>query len=82
MNEDGCKKDVCEYLAAVPLRERAVHKELRRTIKAASPMAEERLSYAMPGFMYHGSPSSLPRSKPTPGFKVGTSKSWTGSKTN
>lgn len=47
-------QDVDEYLAAVPAKERAVLEELRRTIRAAAPMAEERISYRMPAFMEHG----------------------------
>lgn len=50
----GRPKDVDEYLSAVPEKEWAVLEELRRTIKAAAPMAEERISYGMPGFMYNG----------------------------
>ena len=47
-------KDVDEYLAAVPEKDRAALEDLRRTIKAAAPMADERISYGMPGYMYHG----------------------------
>lgn len=50
----GPAQDVDEYLAAVPAKERAVLEELRRTIRAAAPMAEERISYRMPAFLYHG----------------------------
>lgn len=47
-------KDIDEYLASVPEKERAALFALRRTIRAAAPMAEERISYGMPAFMYHG----------------------------
>jgi uncharacterized protein YdhG (YjbR/CyaY superfamily) len=47
-------KDVDEYLASVPEKERAALSELRRTIRAAAPMAEESISYQMPAFRYHG----------------------------
>ncbi len=50
----GKAKNVDEYLSALPEKERAVLEELRRIIKAAAPMAEERISYGMPGFMYRG----------------------------
>lgn len=50
----GPAQDVDEYLAMVPAKERAVLEELRRTIRAAAPMAEERISYRMPAFMEHG----------------------------
>jgi uncharacterized protein YdhG (YjbR/CyaY superfamily) len=47
-------KDVDEYLASVPEKERATLSELRRIIRAAAPMAEESISYQMPAFRYHG----------------------------
>jgi hypothetical protein len=46
-------KDINEYLASVPKKERAVQSELRRTIWAAAPMAEESISYRMPAFSNH-----------------------------
>ncbi len=56
--EEGTKtvpaQDVDAYLALVPEKERAVLEALRRTIRAAAPMAEERISYRMPGYLYHG----------------------------
>jgi uncharacterized protein YdhG (YjbR/CyaY superfamily) len=57
MNKDQPKKsakNVDEYLAAVPEEERAVLEKLRRTIRAAAPMAEEVISYQIPTFKYHG----------------------------
>jgi uncharacterized protein YdhG (YjbR/CyaY superfamily) len=47
-------KDIDEYLSSVPEKERAVLSELRRTIRAAAPMAEESMSYQMPAFSHHG----------------------------
>lgn len=47
-------KDVAKYLTAVPARVRAVPEDLCRTIRAAAPVAEERISYGMPGYRYHG----------------------------
>jgi uncharacterized protein YdhG (YjbR/CyaY superfamily) len=46
--------DVDEYMSMVPEKERAVLSELRRTIRAAAPMAEESMSYQMPAFSHHG----------------------------
>ena len=45
---------VDEYLASVPAQDRAVLEALRRTIRAAAPMAAEKISYGMPAFMEHG----------------------------
>jgi uncharacterized protein YdhG (YjbR/CyaY superfamily) len=47
-------KNVDEYLAAVPEEMRAVLENLRKTIRAAAPMAEEVISYRIPTFRYHG----------------------------
>lgn len=47
-------KDVDEYLAKVPDDSRAALQELRRTIRAAAPVAEETISYGMPAFRHHG----------------------------
>ena len=47
-------KTVDAYLAQVPPKERALLKKLRKTIKSAAPMAEEVISYQMPGYKYHG----------------------------
>ena len=47
-------KDVDEYLAGVPKEARATLEKLRKTIKAAAPMASEGISYQMPMFKHHG----------------------------
>ena len=47
-------KDVDEYLAGVPKEVRATLEKLRRTIKAAAPMAAEVISYQMPMYKHHG----------------------------
>ncbi len=47
-------KDVDEYLARVPPEMRTVLQELRRTIRAAAPEAEEVISYQMPAFRHYG----------------------------
>ena len=47
-------KNVDEYLATVPKEARAALEKLRRTIKAAAPMATETISYQMPMYKHHG----------------------------
>ncbi len=47
-------KDIDAYLNAVPKEMRDVLEQLRNTIKAAAPNAEETISYQMPAFKYHG----------------------------
>lgn len=44
-------KDVDEYLAAIPEKERIALEDLR---KDAAPMAKERISYRIPTYKYHG----------------------------
>lgn len=43
-----------EYLKALPEKERMVLSELRKTIKATAPKADEVIGYGMPGYKYHG----------------------------
>jgi uncharacterized protein YdhG (YjbR/CyaY superfamily) len=43
-----------EYLASVPPRNRALLKELRRTIRAIVPEVEECISYRLPAFRFQG----------------------------
>lgn len=43
-----------EYIAASPSKVRPTLKEIRRTIRAAAPGAEELISYRMPAFRMHG----------------------------
>jgi uncharacterized protein YdhG (YjbR/CyaY superfamily) len=45
---------VDEYLAALPAERRGPMQELRDTIRAAAPEAEEVITYKMPGFKSHG----------------------------
>jgi uncharacterized protein YdhG (YjbR/CyaY superfamily) len=47
-------KDVSAYIAAAPKEVRGKLRELRRTIRKAAPEAEERISYGMPYYSYHG----------------------------
>jgi len=58
MRKTGAKsaapKNVDEYLAGVPKEARATLEKLRKTIKAAAPMASEGISYQMPMYKHHG----------------------------
>jgi uncharacterized protein YdhG (YjbR/CyaY superfamily) len=47
-------KTVDEYLAGLPKEARATLAKLRKTIKAAAPMASEVISYQMPMYKHHG----------------------------
>jgi uncharacterized protein YdhG (YjbR/CyaY superfamily) len=47
-------KDVDAYLASAPKELRAVLENLRASIKAAAPKAEESISYQIPTYKYHG----------------------------
>jgi len=47
-------RNVDEYLAGVPKEARAALEKLRKTIKAAAPMASEGISYQMPMYKHHG----------------------------
>lgn len=46
--------DVDAYLAGLPPERAAAMAELRRTIRAAAPHADEVISYRMPAFKTHG----------------------------
>lgn len=47
-------RDVDEYIADAPVSAQAALRQLRKTITAAVPAAEERLSYGMPYYHHHG----------------------------
>jgi uncharacterized protein YdhG (YjbR/CyaY superfamily) len=47
-------KNVDAYIQSAPIKVRAKLIQLRKIIKAAAPMAEERISYGMPYYGYHG----------------------------
>ena len=53
MNESAAK-NVDEYIAQFPPNVQATLNQLRQTIKAAAPMAEEQISYMMPAYRYKG----------------------------
>jgi uncharacterized protein YdhG (YjbR/CyaY superfamily) len=50
----GEASSVDEYIAAAPEQSRPILKELRATIRAAAPQAEERISYGMPSYHLNG----------------------------
>jgi uncharacterized protein YdhG (YjbR/CyaY superfamily) len=54
MRQTAPAKNVDEYLAGVPKETRTVLEKLRKTIKAAAPMASEVISYQMPMYKHHG----------------------------
>jgi len=54
MKKTAPAKNVDEYLAGVPTEARATLEKLRKTIKAAAPMASEVISYQMPMYKHHG----------------------------
>ena len=47
-------KTVDEYIDRYPPKVQNVLHKLRRTIRKAAPRAEEVISYAIPGYKYHG----------------------------
>jgi uncharacterized protein YdhG (YjbR/CyaY superfamily) len=47
---------VTEYIAAFPKEVQPLLNQIRKTIKAAAPTAEEGISYGMPGYKYNGKP--------------------------
>ena len=44
-------KDIDEYVAGFPPKVRAILEQVRRTVRAAAPEAEEKISYRMPTFV-------------------------------
>jgi uncharacterized protein YdhG (YjbR/CyaY superfamily) len=49
-------KNVDEYIGAFPQKIQRLLKQIRKTIKAAAPKAEESISYQMPAYKYLGRP--------------------------
>ncbi len=45
---------VDEYISRFPAKTQGLLKQLRKTIKAAAPKAEEVISYGIAGYKYHG----------------------------
>jgi uncharacterized protein YdhG (YjbR/CyaY superfamily) len=61
-----------EYIATFPKDIQKILGELRETIKAASPGAEEKISYQMPTFTLHGNLVYFAAHKNHIGFYPGT----------
>jgi len=47
-------KDIDEYIARYPAAVQAILQEIRQTIRAAAPGAQEKISYQMPAFHLKG----------------------------
>lgn len=47
---------VDEYIQAFPQNVQSVLEEVRRTIREAAPMAEEKIAYGIPGYKLNGKP--------------------------
>ena len=47
-------RDIDEYLAGVPEKQRATLEKLRKTIRAAAPQAAEAISYRIPTIKHQG----------------------------
>lgn len=47
-------ESVDEYISSFPKETQKLLKQMRATIKKAAPKAEEKISYAMPGYLYNG----------------------------
>lgn len=54
MKKTAKPKDVAAYIAAAPKGVQGKLKELRAIIRRTAPGAEEKLSYGMPYYAYHG----------------------------
>ena len=61
-----------EYIATFPMEIQKILEELRATIKAAAPGAEEKISYQMPAFAFHGNLVYFAAHKNHIGFYPGT----------
>jgi uncharacterized protein YdhG (YjbR/CyaY superfamily) len=48
------EKAVDAYIAAAPKAQQPALRQLRQAIKSAAPKAEEKISYKMPFYSYHG----------------------------
>jgi uncharacterized protein YdhG (YjbR/CyaY superfamily) len=51
---DTGSRDVGAYIAAAPKKAQPLLRQLRAVIKEAAPKAEERISYKMPSYQFHG----------------------------
>jgi uncharacterized protein YdhG (YjbR/CyaY superfamily) len=51
---DTKPRDVDAYIAAAPNAAQPMLRQIRQAIKSAAPKAEEKISYGMPYYSYHG----------------------------
>jgi len=51
---DAGQRGVDEYIATSPREAQPILRQLRQVIKSAAPKAEEKISYGMPTYEYHG----------------------------
>jgi uncharacterized protein YdhG (YjbR/CyaY superfamily) len=51
---DTAQRTVDAYIAAAPRAAQPLLRQLRQVIKKAAPRAQERISYGMPYYDYHG----------------------------
>jgi uncharacterized protein YdhG (YjbR/CyaY superfamily) len=61
-----------DYIASFPPEIQKILEELRATIKAAAPEAQEKISYQMPTFTFHGNLVYFAAHKNHIGFYPGT----------
>ncbi len=54
MKGEPIARSVDEYISRYPTEVAKALRSLRKTIKSAAPKAEERISYQMPAYKYHG----------------------------
>jgi uncharacterized protein YdhG (YjbR/CyaY superfamily) len=54
MTDRAAPRTIDEYIAAFPPDVQSILKKIRRTVRAAAPQAEEKLSYRMPAFAQNG----------------------------
>lgn len=54
LGDNAPPKDIDEYISACPREVRLVLEQIRATIQAAVPEAQEAISYRMPTFLFHG----------------------------
>lgn len=54
MNKLPVAKNVEEYILQFPEMVQASLRQLRKTVLTIAPQAEEKISYQMPGYKYHG----------------------------
>lgn len=72
MKSNTSPKDVAGYIAAFPVKTRGLLRKLRTIIRKTAPDAEEKISYGMPAYKYHGMLAYFAGYKNHIGFYPGT----------